>query len=137
MEKPFESMLKQAGGVLKEQKIYGQISQYASLGNIHPIGATYFTLTNSTKFHEVSKQVWALSNYTPEMYAFVMRCAYRQLKTDLTGMLLSHLVQKVNALYISIDITPKQQIDAKFIEACIATDDDFYISSNGWCSLVK
>jgi rubrerythrin len=55
MEKPFESMLLQAGGFLKEEKIKEQISQYASLGNYHPTGATHFILTNSTKFHEIAR----------------------------------------------------------------------------------
>jgi RNA polymerase sigma factor (sigma-70 family) len=135
--RPFQFVLEQAGGILKETQISEQISQFTVLGKIDPIGATRFVLGVTAGFEEIGDGIWALKECPFECFPMVTSTAALRLEKNHTRVRYNQLVSQVRMMLESTNNASKIEVNTLFIEACLQADPQFEISDDGWCMLAK
>ncbi len=135
--RPFEFVLQQAGGILKENRISEKISEVTVLSEINPIGATRFVLGVTSRLEEIGDGIWALKECPHECFHSVTAAAALRLEKSHSRMRYNQLVSEVCRILDSSSSVAERKIDTLFIEACLQADPQFEISDDGWCALVK
>jgi len=135
--RPFQFVLRQAGGILKEGQIAEKISEVTVLGEINPIGATRFVLGVTSQLEEIWDGIWALKECPLECFPIVTSTAAMRLEKNHSRMRYNKLVSEVRRTLESGDDASQRAADTLFIEACLQADTQFEISHDGWCVLSK
>jgi DNA-directed RNA polymerase delta subunit len=135
--RPFQFVLQQAGGILRENQISEKISQVTVLGKIDPIGATRFVLGVTSGLQEIEDGIWALKEYPLEHFSMVTSAAALRLEKNQSRMRYNKLVSEVRKMLESSNDAAQREVDTLFIEACLQADPQFEISDDGWCILAK
>ena len=135
--RPFQFVLQQAGGILRENQISEKISQVTVLGKIDPIGATRFVLGVTSGLQEIEDGIWALKECPLEYFSMVTSAAALRLEKNQSRMRYNKLVSEVRRMLESSNDAAQREVDTLFIEACLQADPQFEISDDGWCILAK
>lgn len=135
--RPFQFVLQQAGGILKENQISEKISEVTVLGEINPIGATRFVLGVTSGLEEIRDGIWALKECPLEFFPMVTSAAALRLENNHSRMRYNKLVSEVRKMLESSNDEARREVDTLFIEACLQADPQFEISDDGWCILAK
>lgn len=135
--RPFQFVLQQAGGILRENQISEKISQVTVLGKINPIGATRFVLGVTSGLQEIEDGIWALKECPLEYFSMVTSAAALRLEKNQSRMRYNKLVSEVRRMLESSNNAAQREVDTLFIEACLQADLQFEISDDGWCILAK
>lgn len=130
---PLETLLRGAGGVLRESEIHNGLPEVASIGNFHPAGLSRFILQLSPKFLKIEDEVWALADCSLKCYKIVISEAVRVLEKHKSRMRFNILVAEIKHTLV----TAKTMLDSLFIEGCIRANSSFTITCDGWCGLTK
>ncbi len=133
--RPFQFVLQQAGGILKENQISERISEVTVLGEINPIGATRFMLWVTSGLEEIEDGVWALKECPLECFPMVTSAATLRLENNHSRMRYNQLVSEVRRILESSNDSAQRKVDTLFIEACLQAAPQFEISDDGWCIL--
>ncbi len=137
MVRPFQFVLQQAGGILKENEISEKISEVTALGEINPIGATRFVLEVTSRLEEIGDGIWALKECPLECFPMVTSAAVLKLENNHSRMRYNQLVSELRKMLESSNDAAPKKVDTLFIEACLQADPQFEISDDGWCILAK
>jgi Bacterial RNA polymerase, alpha chain C terminal domain/Sigma-70, region 4 len=137
MEDQFEYIFLQAGGVINQLDITNKLHDFAILGRIHPNGVTQFVLSTSSRFNQISENVWALDGYYSTHFTKSVSQVIQILEKNQTRMRFNYLVAETlknnQSDYKELD----ESTSLLYIEACIKNDPQFELVEDGWCILAK
>jgi len=130
-----ETILKEAGGILRESDIHRRLAEAVSTNDFHPAGIVRFIFQLSPKFLEIEDEVWVLADAPLEHIPMVIEHAVRLLEIHKTRMRFNALVSEVKHVPTMFEAVPV--LDTLFIEACIKASAEIEVTSDSWCSLAK
>lgn len=134
---PFELVLRQAGGLLKEEQLCERIPEVVVISGINPPGALCFIQDVTSQFEEIGNKIWALKECPLECFPIVTSTAALRLEDNHSRLRYNQLVSDVRRVLESSNNVTQQEVDTLFIEACLQADPQFEISKDGWCILAK
>lgn len=130
-----EMILKEAGGILRENDVHCRLAEAVCTGDFHPAGIARFIFQLSPKFLEIEDEVWALADAPLKHIPTVIEHAIRLLERHKARMRFNALVSEIKRVPTVVEAVPA--LNTLFVEACIKARPEIEVTSDGWCSLTK
>ena len=131
ISKPFYLLLRESGGLMREDDICKKLPKVALLNNYHPLGVASFILQLTQDFIRMPDKVWVLKCMPVDAIDDIRSQAIDVLAKNLTRMRCEYLVSKI------ADNLGTKLISKSFIEACLRTCRKLRVADDGWCLLTK